>query len=348
MMITRDNYEIWFLDYLEGTLDAEHMEMVHQFVAANPDLADGLESCMPGLTADMRPVYPRKELLKRSLFDDPAILEPTAVAAMEGDLTREEQAQFEKWLENKPGAQKLVNNLLLTRLHPDLAVKFPGKARLKRTIVPLSAWIGMVSAAAVLVAAFLIFSPTTKNDRTSSLVKSEPGTTLQQNIPEKPAIAAVKPSGLSAGKTGNGNSPGSPSQVESPSPAELTNRQPEEPVLAEVRSFVPVEMLEPKTAVVSTNIPAFADLILINSPAPVYYASGEIPLSDFLTHKLQALKAGQPQESFSREEFKIAGLRLFSRIPGSHLTGKKGKDGRLKSISFNTQMLAFSIPVNNR
>jgi hypothetical protein len=355
MKITRDNYEIWFLDYLEGTLDAEHMEMVHQFVAANPDLADGLESCMPGLTADMRPVYPRKELLKRTMFDDPAILEPTAIAAMEGDLTREEQAQFDKWLENKPGAQKLVNSFFLLRLHPDLSVKFPGKARLKRTTVPLKAWIGMVSAAAVLVAAFLIFSPAAKNDGTSSLVKSEPGTTLQQNIPEQPAIAAVNPSGLSAGKTGNGNSPaGSPSLTESPSPAgspspaELTNRLPEEPVLAEGRSFVPVGMLEPKTVVVSSNIPAFADLILINSPAPVYYASGEIPLSDFLTHKLQALKAGQPQESFSREEFKIAGLRLFSRIPGSHLTGKKGKDGRLKSISFNTQVLAFSIPVNNR
>jgi len=58
------------------------------------------------------------------------------------------------------------------------------------------------------------------------------------------------------------------------------------------------------------------------------------------------MKNQGPKGFFSREEVAVAGLRFFSLLPGKHLTGKKGRDGKLKSITFNTQMLAISIPVN--
>ena len=72
----------------------------------------------------------------------------------------------------------------------------------------------------------------------------------------------------------------------------------------------------------------------------------EMPLSEYLKDKYQELKTSNPTEFITREEFTIAGLHLFSKLPGKRLTGRKGSDGRLKTISFNTQLLAFSIPVN--
>ena len=44
MIITRDNYEAFFLDYLEGNLDVALLPEFEAFVAANPDLKEELES----------------------------------------------------------------------------------------------------------------------------------------------------------------------------------------------------------------------------------------------------------------------------------------------------------------
>ena len=75
-------------------------------------------------------------------------------------------------------------------------------------------------------------------------------------------------------------------------------------------------------------------------------ANAEIPLTDFLNNKLQSVKGEGPKGFFSREEVILAGLHFFSRLPGNHLTGRKGTDGRLTSISLNTQLLAISVPLN--
>jgi hypothetical protein len=341
MMITRENYEIWFLDYLEGSLNHENKDLVYQFLIANPDLADGLEPYTPVLTVDTLHSYPHKERLKKTLFDDPGLLESTAVAAMEGDLTDEEQNEFQKWLENKPDSRRLMNITGTIRLQPDLKIHFPDKERLKRTSIISSFWIRTVAVAAILVLAFFIFGPSVVIDETSYPITAESKITVKKNDPVSLTITSGKPSNLSAEK-----SDGRKMATGSPAPESMSKHHSEEPVLAENRSFVPIGKLEPKSGAVTSNAPVFADLILIRRSAPVYYASGEIPLSDFFNHRLQEMKASQPKEILTREEFKVAGLRLFSHIPGKHLTGKKGKDGRLKSISFNTQILAFSIPVN--
>jgi hypothetical protein len=97
---------------------------------------------------------------------------------------------------------------------------------------------------------------------------------------------------------------------------------------------------------VDFSVPEIPDLVPLKVSLPISSASNEIPLSDFLKDKLQELKANGKKTFITREEVTIAGLHLFSRLPGKHLTGKEGRDGRLKTITFNTQLLAFSIPVN--
>lgn len=43
MMITRDNYEVFFMDYIDGTLSADQRKQVEAFLVAHPDLAAELE-----------------------------------------------------------------------------------------------------------------------------------------------------------------------------------------------------------------------------------------------------------------------------------------------------------------
>ncbi len=341
MMITSDNYEIWFLDYLEEKLDPVQKEMVRQFLIVNPDLAGGLEGYIPALKAEIHPSFPHKERLKKVLYEDPAMLESTALAALEGDLAEGERNQFERWIENKPDSRKLMNILGSTKLQPDLKIHFPDKNRLKRKSMPLANGIRIAAVAAILMLAFFIFSPSLKKEETSSALTTESKVTVQKNDPVSLPITAGKPSNFPAEKIKTRKMPAA-----APGAGRISKHPTAEPLLAETRTFVPIGKMEPKLIAVTSNAPEFADLTLIRRSAPVYYASGDIPLTEFFNIKLQELKAGQPKEVFTREEFKVAGLRLFSYIPGNHLTGKKGKDGRLKSISFNTQILAFSIPVN--
>ena len=44
MKINRNNYEKWFVDYLDGILDENSEQELHFFLKANPDLAEELES----------------------------------------------------------------------------------------------------------------------------------------------------------------------------------------------------------------------------------------------------------------------------------------------------------------
>ena len=67
MNITRDNYESFFLDYLEGSLDPSMMEQMHAFLERNPDLKAEMEEFeQVSLIAD--PVlFMEKEKLKKNL-----------------------------------------------------------------------------------------------------------------------------------------------------------------------------------------------------------------------------------------------------------------------------------------
>lgn len=66
-MINRANYEIWFLDYMEGNLSEEHCRMVEDFCFENPDLAEELEGKIPILKPDEKATSPLsfKSHLKR-------------------------------------------------------------------------------------------------------------------------------------------------------------------------------------------------------------------------------------------------------------------------------------------
>lgn len=64
-MITRDNYEIWFLDYMEGNLSEEDRALVESFCLQNPDLAEDLEGSLPTLNEQTKEQMPFKAQLKR-------------------------------------------------------------------------------------------------------------------------------------------------------------------------------------------------------------------------------------------------------------------------------------------
>ncbi|MEI6275032.1 MAG: hypothetical protein WCP08_03530 [Prolixibacteraceae bacterium] len=340
MKITRDNYEIWFLDYLEGRLDEMKSEELRLFLVSQPDLAEELEAFSPALSADSNIVYPDKELLKKEQYNDPVFFETVTVAAMEGDLNEAEFHSLEKWLMNNPAQQKFFGELKSTKLKPDLQITFQAKNMLKKKIALSTIWMRMAAVAALFLLAFFLFYP----EKTGKVpeVQKEAAVILQH--PANPDEKNTTDSKMLRSVTSNVKF------VSVPTSAIYRQKRIKPTVSAqtsqESRQPDSINLLLAKTSPVYSELPVFADLIPVKSPWAVMLANAEIPLTDFLNNKLQSVKGEGPKGFFSREEVILAGLHFFSRLPGNHLTGRKGTDGRLTSISLNTQLLAISVPLN--
>jgi hypothetical protein len=341
MMITRENYEIWFLDYLEERLTPEEEELVRLFAQEHPDLAEELEAFVPALTVDETLVYPSKEQLKRSLFEDTSYLENQVIAAMEGDLAEADRLKLELWLSRNPAAQDLAQLLYQCRLHPSPDIRFPHKERLKKKATLAGYFSRIAAVAAILLIALLLFYPREKVNQPVALASAESSVKL----PELPGISSKGDVDIQL----PGRTTKSIPVVKrlTPSSGNTTTKQ------NGVKSLPPPERLElallpmnPKIAEAFPMVPLNGELAPLKETDLMLLANIEMPISDFLKGRAQELKAIEDYELFSRNKVVIAGLNFVSKLTGKNLTGKKGEDGRLRTISFNTQLLAVSIPVN--
>ena len=341
MMITRDNYESWFLDYLEERLDQEQRESVRQFIKANPDLADELDTFAPALTFDEALVYPDKTLLKRSFYEDTSYLENQVIAAMEGDLAEADRLQLELWLSNNPVARDLAQLQNQCRLQPAPGIQFPHKERLKKKASLTGYFSRIAAVAAILLVALFLFYPREKVKQPVSLASAESAVKL----PEKPGISSkavpnIQPPGRSTKSASVGK------RLTPSAGNTLTTQNEVKSAPIPERQELALALMNPKIVEASLLVALNGDLAPLKETDQTLLANIEMPISDFLKGRAMELKAMEEDELLSRNKVVIAGLRFVSKLTGKNLTGKKGGDGRLRTISFNTQLLAFSIPVN--
>lgn len=343
MKITRDNYEIWFLDFLEGRLNRQETDEVRNFMSLHPDLADELENIIPPLFSDPGLLFPGKEKLKKDRFEDQEYLENSIIARMEGDLNETENKSLEVWLIHHPEKRQYVMQFENTRLKPDLNILFPGRERLKKKSTLIGVWIRVASIAAVLLMVFYLFYQEERIIEQPIVAVAEKPAPSSVNMPliTSQSVAIALP--LSKGKqpvTGKSN------LLKSAGKTKGSGLQ--KPVLKSIkeRSFISIPIMQARSVTVNSFEQEFADLMPVQEPIIQYAANNDILMSTYLADKFNELKSGGTGGVFSREGLAVTGLRIFSWLPGHRLTGKKGMDGRLKSITFSTSLLAFSIPVN--
>ena len=154
-----DNYESFYLDYLEGTLSESERIAFEEFLAAHPELQIDEDFVFLDEPAEkMDPL--QKFLLKK---EDLSIvttknLDYFAIGKVEKVLSDNEEKLFDGYLAANPEAQKLVAAYRETRLLPS-AVLYPNKEELKEKEVAFIPWKmigGIAAAAAVLLLFFQI------------------------------------------------------------------------------------------------------------------------------------------------------------------------------------------------
>lgn len=168
--ISRENYEVWFIDYLDGKLGESSKQELNAFLEANPDLAEELKS-FESLELKPEPVAfsPKSQLEKSEaglmeISDSEYLL----VKQMEEGLNDDEEQELAQILKNDESLIKRGKQFQLTRLASE-AINYPGKASLIHRGIGTLYTIGIrvASAAAMIFAAvwgyqnFLL--PDTKN-----------------------------------------------------------------------------------------------------------------------------------------------------------------------------------------
>lgn len=157
MRIDRTNYEIFFLDYFEGSLAAAQVEELLAFLEAEPDLKAEFDAFeMVSLPGMEEVTFEGKASLKRGEVT-PDNYEWYFAAYAEGDLSAGDRRAVEGFAASSPQMQREFDLMQKVRLQPDQAIVFPGKEGLKhRKVIPL--YSQMMRYAAV--AAVLLFMAT--------------------------------------------------------------------------------------------------------------------------------------------------------------------------------------------
>jgi hypothetical protein len=155
MNINRNNYEEYFILYLDNELEGEDRRQVEAFAQENPDLKAELDMLLQSkLTADTDISFTDKGSLMR--FGNSSIslanYEEWLTAYIDNELTEEERKDVEVFLTGNPAIQRELNLLQKTKLQPE-AIVFPHKESLyhreeKAGVVSIRWW--RIAAAAVL------------------------------------------------------------------------------------------------------------------------------------------------------------------------------------------------------
>lgn len=344
MDITRENYESWFVDYLEGKLDVKLVDRFIEFLQENPDLKEELKlfESVTAVPEDLS--FKAKNKLYKSKYDQEAGFNEAAIAGMEGDLEAEERTDFEKYLAIHPDRQKELDLFEKTQLIADPNIRFAKKESLykkpARKIVLL--WAGRV--AAVLVLALAIFSlfnlksnlPASENPiaqaKEETVKIPEARDEIKQNQPVQENTVTQKTLDHEATPDIKNKLALSNKNKKLSTPI----KEQAQPEVIEIQR-IPLEVPESLHAIVASIDLSHphADLGVMTLVEPRFLPDDEHLLTDNLREKV------------SLQKITRAGLNLVTSISNERFTYETSKDGKVVEYNYDSRLLAFSIPLNH-
>ena len=128
-MITRENYEIYFIDYMDGNLSERERAEVEAFLLVHPDLQEQLDGMGEVRLEVPTEVFGKKEEIKQAVRERE--MEYYAIAVTEGVITDEERAWVDENTDKKV-FEREVDVYAKIKVKPDPACRFEGKAGLYR------------------------------------------------------------------------------------------------------------------------------------------------------------------------------------------------------------------------
>ena len=357
MLPDRSNYEILFIDWMDGRLTDQQVAELRDFLESNPDLRDELTALSSVTLRAQNISFSGKD----DLFRKPADLSPTqfeylCIADLENDLTPDGTRDLEEAIAGDPVRKMEYDRIHRLKLTPP-DIRFKYKSHLKR-ITPFQkavrfAFIGLSAAAAIVL--FMIFYTPQRSElplNGSLTAKTE----TIADTPEVPAETAVSTENSQEIVTAPPVISETAIEVsviaqvailaDSTETDELTREEPEE-ISRATLAPVPLAL----TVVIEKNDLVNTNLIAYTPEIRVQFADdGRSNVNRFFArvfHEkiMRDTTAGEkPVRAYDIAEAGIAGLnKLFGTEMA--LQRNTGKNGEVTSVYFSSRLLKFNAPV---
>lgn len=342
MEINRNNYEAYFIDYLEGTLDENVVDNFLEFIKLNPDLKEELTLFESVSAVPENISFKKKNGLYKEKYDSEKEFEKAAIANLEGDSLKNEKSEFATYLNKHPEKKKEAALFDKTKLEADESILFPNKKKLYRK--PLGTvfllWSGRI--AAVLILAFAIF---VLNDKIqNNILPENQFTKIEKNIENKEPITISEdktktldekkkePRKVTIDNQKPNVNKATPEKKTNKSIRETTKGRLEQDDIAAIR--LPLEIPAKITAITASldlQIPK-ARMETMFLVYPDKYYGDEMLLADKVRGK------------FNLGKITKAGLNLVNSISNEKFTYQTNNAGKVTEYNYDSRLLAFSIP----
>ena len=339
MKINQSNYEIFFLDYLDGKLSDDQVDEFLDFLKANPALRDELESVKEIELSGGDLTFPWKnELIKE---EEGHSFEYRAIAFMEGNLSGEDQKSFIEELDSDPKKEQEFDLILSTKLKKEEVVYAYKDELYRKSKVKLL--YRAVRVAAILILFIAIWSVLTRENAevTEPPMLSEsitPSVTLDKNELEQKQerIAKKKP----VEKINEAKTDSIPKKKKSIR-ERTKGRLKEVAKNDQVSRISAPEPIAPLLASLemSSDINTFTlDEMKVKS---IPHKPDYISLDKYLAQKIFKGTKNKSEENFAQKS-----LKAVSGWSNEKLAYETDDQGKVSEISVNTGLLAFSIPLS--
>lgn len=325
MKIDRDNYEIYFIDYLDGNLSLDEIDLLLDFLNENPELKEELKGLELIKIEECNDVIPAFNYLRKSDFDHPEIFEETCIRAIENDLNANEKELFSRHLYNHPEHQKEFQLFQATISEPDPFILFENKHQLKKKPKLFLSYVWY--AAAVIILGLCMFFPTRR------IHIKTPGFQVAQVVTPIVTDKPVVKNGISIQLQ-----PATIKAVVQPiTPSKRQN------VVIKSNIAEAIEPLTPITVSVTPMISDLKDIALV----PVIDPFTIRPKSSSKYLTIPEYFASKADEAEKRGAFGKFALNTLRRLSGDKFDYSTTSDGKIEKLEFNSKLLAFTIPLDN-
>ncbi len=328
MKIDRDNYEIYFIDYLDGNLSLDEIDLLLDFMNENPDLKEEIRGLEQIKVENGEERIPSINHLKKSDFDHPEIFEETCIRAIENELTQHEKVLFEKHLTTNNIHQKEFELFQATISEPDPFIVYEKKEQLKKRVGSVVSFFWYAAAAVVLMGLFLLVPDKEQQIEPTGTQVAEVATPINSEKPndiDTTKAVYIEKAVLKSSQ---------PTIIES---VEVKEIQKEDVRLAE-----PIEPMISLLATVEPQVSENGEMALIPvvNPLlikPMNYSKYLAP-QEYLAIKFDEVKKQGVIEKFV--------LNTLKKISGEKFDYTTSTEGKVEKLEFNSKLLAFTIPVN--
>ncbi len=358
MKIDRNNYEAYFIDYLDGNLDETLVNDFIEFIQQNPDLKDELALFNSVKIPSEEVVFSKKEKLFKEKYDAEKEFNYAAIASIENDLSETEQQEFESYISKHPEKQGDLVLFSKTKLQSDKSVKFSKKNKLYhyttgRTVL---LWTSRVAAVLIFAIAVYVFM-----DRTSSdMINENQVASVEKKGEVKDPVSETKQLPAAQEKTEDKIPVNTEDkkQVKSETVKPATPVKPEPKAKNNFRETTKGRLDQEQTAM--QRIPVEAPVKIGTIAPSLNNREPEATLAkmniihpespDNISEErfiADVVKEKTGLDNLSLNKITKAGLNLVSSISKEKFNYETNENGDITEVSFDTRLLAFSIPTKN-